>query len=101
MEINDTGALILDGVEYTTCPPGSEDWLMRGSSIKLDTRNGVGTAKGMTLRFKGAPILYAPYISFPIGDARKSGVLTPEIGSSGRSGNEIRRPLLLQSCTQL
>jgi LPS-assembly protein len=92
LEINQNGKLTLDGVEYTTCPPDSEDWLMQGSSIELDTNRGVGTAKGMKLRFQGVPILYAPYMSFPIGDARKSGVLTPEIGSSGRSGNEIRVP---------
>jgi LPS-assembly protein len=46
----------------------------------------------MKLRFGGVPILYLPYISFPISDARKSGILTPEIGSAGRSGNEIRVP---------
>ncbi len=92
LEINQDGTLILDGVEYTTCPPGSEDWLLTGNSIKLDTSEGVGTAKGIKLQFKGLPVLYAPYISFPIGDARKSGVLTPEIGSAGRSGNEIRVP---------
>ncbi len=92
IEINQNGTLTLDRVDYTTCPPGSEDWLMQGSSIKLDTRNGVGTAKGMKLKFKGVPILYAPYLSFPIGDARKTGLLTPEIGSSGRSGNELRVP---------
>ena len=92
IEINQNGLLTLDGVEYTTCPPGSEDWLMQGKSIKLDTGKGVGTAKGMKLKFKGVPILYAPYLSFPIGDARKSGLLTPEIGSSGRSGNEISVP---------
>ena len=92
LEINQDGKLTLDGVEYTTCPPGSEDWLMQGKSIVLDTKKGVGTAKGMQLKFKGIPILYAPYLSFPIGNARKSGVLTPEIGSSGRSGNEIRVP---------
>ena len=92
LEINENGTLSLGGVEYTTCPPGSEDWLLQGKSIVLDTREGVGTAKGMKLRFKNVPILYLPYISFPIGDARKSGVLTPEIGSSGRSGNEIRVP---------
>ncbi len=92
LEINQNGTLALDGVEYTTCPPGSEDWLLQGKSIELDTNEGVGTAKGMRLRFKGVPILYLPYISFPIGDARKSGILTPEIGSSGRSGNEIRLP---------
>ena len=92
IEINQSGTLSLGGVEYTTCPPGSEDWLLQGKSIELDTAEGVGTARGMKLRFKNVPILYLPYISFPISDARKSGILTPEIGSSGRSGNEIRVP---------
>ena len=92
LEINQDGRLILDSVEYTTCPPGSEDWLLHGKSIDLDTASGVGTAKGVKLRFKGVPILYAPYLSFPISDARKSGLLTPEFGSAGRSGNEARMP---------
>jgi LPS-assembly protein len=92
IEINQNGMLKLDGVAYTTCPPDSEDWLMQGESIELDTEKGVGTARGMKLKFKGVPILYAPYLSFPIGDARKTGVLTPEIGSSERSGNEISVP---------
>jgi LPS-assembly protein len=93
LEINREGQLILGGVEYTTCPPGSEDWLLQGKSIVLDTRKGTGTAKNMRLRFKGLSILYLPYISFPISDARKSGLLTPEIGSTGRSGNQIRVPV--------
>jgi len=92
LEINQNGTLSLGGVEYTTCPPDSEDWLLEGKSITLDTNTGVGTAKGMKLRFKNVPILYLPYMSFPISDARKSGLLTPEIGSSARGGNEIRVP---------
>ena len=92
IEINQNGLLTFDGVQYTTCPPGSEDWIMLGESIEIDTNRGVGTAKGMKLKFKGVPVLYAPYLSFPLSDARKSGLLTPEIGSSGRSGNEIRMP---------
>ena len=92
LEINQNGTLSLGGVEYTTCPPDSEDWLIEGKSITLDTNTGVGTAKGMKLRFKNVPILYLPHMSFPISDARKSGLLTPEIGSSARGGNEIRVP---------
>ena len=92
IDINQNGLLTLEGVEYTTCPPGSEDWLMQGKSIELDTGRGVGTARGMKLKFKGVPILYAPYLSFPIGDARKTGVLTPEVGSSSRGGTEVRVP---------
>ncbi|MCH7821501.1 MAG: LPS assembly protein LptD [Proteobacteria bacterium] len=92
LEINERGRLELDGVSYSTCPPGSNDWLLQADQIVLDTRAGVGTARGIKLRFKSVPIFYAPYMSFPISDARKSGVLTPEIGSTGRSGNEIRVP---------
>jgi LPS-assembly protein len=92
LEINQAGRLELDGVSYTTCPPESNDWIIRARDIDLDTREGVGTAKGVSLRFQGVPILYSPYLSFPIGDARKTGLLAPEIGTSGRSGNEIRVP---------
>lgn len=90
--INRDGELQLDRVHYTTCPPGSNDWELQADDIDLDTNEGVGTARDIKLRFQGVPILWAPFISFPIGDARKSGILTPEIGSSGRSGNELRVP---------
>ena len=92
IEINQRGRLELDGVRYTTCPPGSNDWLLEARDIDLDTREGVGTAKGIKLRFQGVPILYSPYLSFPIGDARKSGILSPQIGSTRRSGTEILLP---------
>ena len=87
--INQQGQLQFDDVTYTTCPPHSVDWELRAGDIDLDTREGVGTARNVKLRFKNIPILYAPYISFPISDARKTGVLTPEIGSTSRSGNEL------------
>jgi len=93
LQISQDGLLQLDNVSYTTCPPGSNDWLLEASDIDLDSRSGTGTARGVKLRFQGIPILYAPYLSFPISDARKSGMLTPEIGSTSRSGNEIVVPL--------
>ncbi|MEX2496322.1 MAG: LPS assembly protein LptD, partial [Woeseia sp.] len=92
LQIADDGVVSLGEVSYTTCPPGSEDWMIEADDITLDTREGSGTARHVKLRFKGVPILYSPYLSFPITDARKSGVLTPEIGSAGRSGNELRIP---------
>lgn len=94
-EINQQGQLQLDGVSYTTCPPGSNDWSIEANDIDVDTSSGVATARGMKLRFQGVPILYAPYLSFPASDARKSGVLTPEMGSTNRSGKEISLPYYL------
>ncbi|ANO51938.1 hypothetical protein BA177_12650 [Woeseia oceani] len=90
--ISQEGTLSLDEVSYTTCPPGSNDWLLQAADIDLDTSTGAGTARNVKLRFQGVPILYTPWLSFPLGDARKTGLLTPEIGSAGRSGNEISLP---------
>ncbi len=92
LEINQEGRLQLAEVSYTTCPPDSNDWIIEAGDIELDTQSGVGKARNVRLRFQGVPILYTPYLSFPITDARKSGILTPEIGSTGRSGNEISLP---------
>ena len=92
LEINQDGRIQLADVGYTTCPPESNDWIIEAGEIELNTRTGVGKARSVRLRFQGVPILYTPYLSFPITDARKSGVLTPEIGSTGRSGNELSIP---------
>jgi len=93
LEINQAGRLELDGVSYTTCPPESNDWLLQAKEIDLDSSKGIGTAKGVKLRFQGVPVLWAPYFSFPIGDARKSGILAPEFGGTDRSGNQILVPV--------
>jgi len=92
LEISQDGRLQLADVGYTTCPPESNDWIIEAGEIELNSRNGVGKARNVRLRFQGVPILYTPYLSFPITDARKSGVLTPEIGSSARSGTELSIP---------
>jgi LPS-assembly protein len=41
------------------------------------------------------PILYSPYFSFPLSDERKSGFLTPSIGTGGRNGFELAAPYYL------
>lgn len=91
--VDELGVLRLDEVRYTTCQPGHDDWMLRAGNIHLNTPEGYGEARNVGLRFKGVPILYLPYLSFPIGDTRKSGILTPGIGNTGRSGTEFNVPI--------
>lgn len=86
------GHIRLHNTTYTTCDAGQEDWLLRAKEITLDDDEGKGTARSTTIRFKGVPVLYLPYLSFPTDDRRKSGFLPPGIGNSDKSGFEISTP---------
>ena len=85
-------ALDLEGVRFTVCPPGNDDWQLRADSISLDQKSSTGTGRNVRLDFLGVPILYTPWISFPVGDTRKSGLLFPAIGSGGKTGTQIVVP---------
>lgn len=91
---------------YSTCPrtPGQKwmpDWLVRASRIDLDNAEEVGTATAGVLEFKGVPILGAPYLSFPLTDKRKSGVLPPTINIDNISGLELTLPYYLNLAPNL
>ncbi len=86
------GKVELASVRYTTCPVGNEDWMLQASAINIDTKVQEGVARNVIMRFKDVPIFYTPYISFPIGDERKSGLLFPSFGHSGSNGFELEVP---------
>lgn len=77
---------------YTTCSGTKPDWYMASSRLDLDSGSDEGVAYGGVVYFKDVPILAAPWMSFPISDARRSGVLPPEFYSTTASGPEIVVP---------
>ena len=91
----DKHTLLIDS-QFSSCPPGKEqgdeDWYLKTSYLKLDHQEQLGTAKHAVLWFKNVPIFYSPYISFPLGDERRSGFLMPSFGSSNSRGAEINIP---------
>ncbi|MGH8135616.1 MAG: LPS-assembly protein LptD [Steroidobacteraceae bacterium] len=86
------GDLNMREVSFTTCPAGNEDWFLRASSIDINQRRQQGHGRNVRIELKGIPILYTPAISFPVGDARKSGFLFPSFGTSNKSGFEFGAP---------
>ena len=83
---------MLYGPDYTTCPGEKPDWQLQANELELLHEEGMGKARGAKLRFKGVPILYAPWFTFPIDDRRKSGFLYPSVGQASDSGFEIGIP---------
>jgi len=92
LKVEGNGKVTLEGVSFTTCPANDVSWQIEAKSIELDTRAQEGTGRGTRVEFKGVPILYAPWFSFPISDQRKSGFLFPNVGGSSRNGAELELP---------
>lgn len=87
-------ATVLDGT-YSTCEGPDPDWYLKSSKLNLDAARDVGVAHRTTVYFKGLPILAAPAMSFPLSDARKTGLLPPTIGTTNRGGLEVTLPYYL------
>ncbi|HRN61653.1 MAG TPA: LPS-assembly protein LptD [Luteimonas sp.] len=83
------------GSTYSTCPPSQRWWELRAQRIDVDTEEGTGVARNATLRIGKVPVLYVPYLAFPIDDRRKTGLLYPSISLSSRNGFDWRQPIYL------
>jgi LPS-assembly protein len=78
--------------EYTSCPVPRDDWFIRVRELEIDSSRNVGTAYNTTVYFLGVPILYSPYLSFPMDNRRRSGFLAPTLGTSAQSGFDFSLP---------
>jgi LPS-assembly protein len=82
----------LENATFTTCKPGDNDWYLQAGELDLDMTRDLGTARRGKLVFKDTPIVYVPWVNFPLHNQRKTGLLPPTIGSSTKSGVEISTP---------
>ncbi len=84
----------LDNTTYTTCADGEEQWQLKAESITLNHAQNEGVAYNTRLEIMGTPILYLPYISFPLA-GRKTGFLAPSPAYSSTNGFDLSVPYYL------
>ena len=92
VDLTPAGILRLQDVTFSTCPMTEEVWQIRAASVTLDGDEHTGVARDARVDFKGIPILYLPWLSFPLDDERKTGFLFPSVGTNSRSGLELSSP---------
>ncbi|RTZ44738.1 LPS-assembly protein LptD [Candidimonas sp. SYP-B2681] len=85
----------LADVSYTGCPCPDPSWYIKSSRVDLHFDDNEGIARNGVLYFKGMPILYSPFLTFPIRKERKSGFLVPTYGTSSSGGFEVSLPYYL------
>ena len=87
--------IVLEGSTFTTCPTENPAWQMSAEEISLSENEEWGEAWHAKFELFGVPLLYLPYINFPVTDARKTGLLFPTIRSSQNNGFELEAPFYI------
>lgn len=83
---------VLKSARYTTCEVDQDDWYIKASDMEIDTYTKRASAYNARVEFMGVPLLYTPWIDFSYLNQRKSGFLSPTIGTTSRSGFEVQIP---------
>lgn len=80
---------------FTTCrcPGGGRDpWTIEADEADLEV-GGYGTARNTTFEILGVPVVWLPWMLYPLKTERETGLLFPEIARSGRNGLELGLPV--------
>lgn len=85
----------IDNTTYTTCEPDNNTWSLATSRIEINPESGMATARHVRINVKDVPIIYLPWIRFPVDDRRASGLLFPAFGLSDENGFDFAQPIYL------
>lgn len=76
----------------TTCDGDKPDWQVTARKLNI-TIEGYGTATHATMWARSIPMLYSPWLAFPVKIKRQTGLLAPHLGfSSSRKGLSWDQP---------
>jgi LPS-assembly protein len=85
------GQFALNTASVTTCDDLPPSWCLKGQD--LDVRSGERISLWhATLRIKGVPVFYTPYLYAPIVNERRTGLLVPSIGYRSTTGYFYSQP---------
>lgn len=89
-KLDDERFTILDA-QFTACEAANgevSDWSFRARKVDVNA-NGYARTRGISFRVRNAPVLYLPYMLWPVKSSRVSGFLLPKPGFSTRRGPSL------------
>ena len=95
-ELTQKGSIIeLKDASISFCDPDENTWHLESRSLRLNLNTMQGNARGAKFYLGKAPVMYFPYLPFPIGDERQTGFLYPNVNIDSRAGFEYSQPLYI------
>jgi LPS-assembly protein len=83
----------LHDATYTTCQADDPAWWIRAEQFDIHRTDEVAVAHSTTFYFEGVPVFASPWFEVPLGEQRRSGLLTPGYGLTTRTGQEFTFPI--------
>lgn len=85
---------VMKNATYTACLPGDNAWSIEANEMVQHVKDEYAELWHARFKVLGVPVLYSPYLQFPIGDRRRSGLLFPtNVGHSSRDGFSYGQPI--------
>ncbi|WP_435103913.1 LPS-assembly protein LptD [Arhodomonas sp. AD133] len=79
-------------VRLSTCNPGEELWWLSAEELTIDREARQGIARNAAVSVANVPILYTPWLRFPVGSERLTGFLAPSLGYDSEGGAALSTP---------
>lgn len=80
---------------FSVCSPSNTIWQINSEQAILDTSKKVGTVNHAVWSVYGIPLLYVPWLQFPLEDVRTTGLLPPNLGFNKQGGVTLMIPYYL------
>ncbi|MEW6682279.1 MAG: LPS assembly protein LptD [Nitrospirota bacterium] len=90
---------VLETATITSCddssePGGRTPWKIKARKLRVEPEQYL-TARDVVFSVFDVPVIYLPYILWPVKTERQSGLLAPSLGYSTAEGVKIRQPLYI------
>lgn len=84
---------VMKNATFTSCLPNDKSWSIEANEMVQHVKDEYAELWHARFKVLGVPVFYSPYLQFPIGDRRRSGLLIPNAGHSGRDGYFYSQPI--------
>lgn len=85
---------VMRNATFTSCLPSDNAWAIDAKEMIQHVEQEYAELWHARFKVLGVPVFYSPYLQFPIGDRRRSGLLLPQnLGHSKRDGYSYAQPI--------
>lgn len=83
---------MLKNASFTACLPNDNAWSIEANEMIQHVKEEYAEMWHARFKVLGVPVFYSPYLQFPIGDRRRSGLLMPSFERSSKNGWTYSQP---------